>query len=249
MSPERNHEEIEGLLGAYTLGALDAEENDLIQAHLEGCSTCSATVSRLRKARDAMPLTVDTVAPPARLRQSILAAAGSSDRAGHAAVRSARIRPLRPSSRRGWQMPRGLAAPIAGAAVIAFALGAGLGLGVGRSLSTPPPAPVAAQYELTGTGQMAGANGHVYELQTLGLTLIEFSHLPVLQAGRIYELWLIPSGGNPIPAGVFMPDEGGSHVVVLARDLRGFAALAVTVERAPDGATAPTQQPQLAGNV
>jgi len=38
-------------------------------------------------------------------------------------------------------------------------------------------------------------------------------------------------------------------VAVLARNLQGLSALAVTVEAAPNGALAPSQQPQLAGKV
>jgi hypothetical protein len=52
-----------------------------------------------------------------------------------------------------------------------------------------------------------------------------------------------------VPAGVFMPDQAGSHVAVLGRDLQGVNALAVTVETGPNGAAAPTQQPELVGNV
>lgn len=249
MSPERDHEEIEELLGAYALDAVEPEERDLIQSHLEGCATCTATLSRLRKASDAMPLAVDTVEPPARLRESILAAAASSSRADRAPTKPLRVRPLRSPLRRGWQAPRRLTAGIAAAAVVAFALGAGIGLGVGRSLSPVPQGSIAAHYQLTGSGQMAGASGQVYELRSQGLTFVEFSNLPALQTDRVYELWLIPSKGNPIPAGVFMPDQNGSHVVLLARDLQGLTALAVTVEAAPEGASAPSQQPQLAGNV
>src|SRR5436309_2923401 len=82
-----------------------------------------------------------------------------------------------------------------------------------------------------------------------GLTLVEFSGMPALEAGKVYELWLIPQQGDPVPAAVFKPDAEGSHVVVLARNLRGVKALAVTAEAGPNGTTAPTEQPQLVGTV
>jgi anti-sigma-K factor RskA len=96
---------------------------------------------------------------------------------------------------------------------------------------------------------MAGASGRAFELKQQGLTLVEFSNLPELEAGKVYELWLIPHQGQPAPSGVFKPDPAGNHVVVLARNLQGVAALAVTVEVAPNGTSAPTQQPELVGRV
>ena len=96
---------------------------------------------------------------------------------------------------------------------------------------------------------MSGAQGRVFELKQQGLTLVEFSNLPDLEAGKVYELWLIPSQGQPAPAGVFKPDPSGSHVVVLARNLQGLTALAVTAEAEPNGTSAPSQQPELVGKL
>lgn len=247
MSPERDHEQIEDLLAAYVLDAVEPDDRELVQAHLEGCATCKATLRRLERARDAVPLAGDVVEPPPRLREGILAAAAATSRPASRAP--AKIRPLPASPRRARSAPRGLTAGIAAAAVIAFALGAGLGLGAGRSLAPTAPASSVAQYRLAGTGTMQGASGRVYELKAQGLTLVEFANLPALQADKVYELWLIRRQGNPVPAGVFMPDQAGSHVAVLGRDLQGVNALAVTVEAGPNGAAAPTQQPELVGNV
>src|SRR2546430_17652863 len=78
MSPERDHDEIEDLLAAFVLGATDPQEEALVREHLEGCSTCTSTVQRLRRALGAVPLAAETVAPPQRLRHQILSAAGAS---------------------------------------------------------------------------------------------------------------------------------------------------------------------------
>lgn len=249
MSPERDHEEIEELLGAYALGALDSEERALVREHLEGCETCTATLRRLEQARNALPLAVDPVEPPSRLREQILTATTSVAPASRRTV--AAPRPIRLPSRRppSWPALRGVSTAVAAAAVIAFALGAGLGLGIGRSITPTPPASTVAQYSLTGTGSMAGAQGLVFELKQQALTLVEFNNLPDLETGKVYELWLIPAHGQPVSAGVFKPDPGGNHVVVLARSLEGVAVMAVTKEAGPNGTSAPTQQPELAGKV
>jgi anti-sigma-K factor RskA len=250
LSPERVDDEVEDLLAAFVLGATDPDEDALVRAHLEGCATCTSTVERLRRVLGAIPEGADTVSPPPRLRQQILEAAAAARQSELATPPRARVLRLRPPLPRVWPVSAGWRSAAAAAAIVAFALGAGLGLGVGRSIA-PQPAPASSvtQYSLSGSGAMSGAQGRVYELKQQGLTLVEFSNLPELEAGKVYELWLIPSQGQPAPAGVFKPDPSGSHVVVLARNLEGLTALAVTAEAGPNGTSAPSQQPQLAGKV
>src|SRR6266581_2654991 len=140
MSPERDHEEIEELLAAFALGATDPEEDALVREHLEGCSTCTSTVQRLRRALGAVPLAAETVAPPQRLREQILSAAGASRSPQFATPRRARVLRLRPRATRLKLAGPGWRSAVAAAAIVAFALGAGLGLGFGRS-TAPQPAP------------------------------------------------------------------------------------------------------------
>ena len=40
------------------------------------------------------------------------------------------------------------------------------------------------------------------------------SNMPALPAQKAYELWLIPTSGAPIPAGVFKPDARGGATVI-----------------------------------
>lgn len=246
MSSEQD--EFETLIPAFVLGALEGDEADQVRVHLEGCESCRSLARRLGRAVDAIPLAVGEVAPPPELRGRILgAAAGSRPSTAAMAPRRTRVLelPRQRAPRPSWLRRFGPTA--AAAALVAFALGAGLGLGIGRTLA-PAPATV-AQYSMSGSGTMAGASGHVYELREQGLTLIQFTGLPQPAEGKIYELWLIPGEGQPVPAALFTPDLGGEHVAVLARTLGGFKALAVTEEAAPNGASAPTQQPQLSGAV
>lgn len=248
MNPE--HDEIESSVAAFVLGALDGDEAEMVRLHLEGCDSCQALARRLGRAVDALPLAVGEVAPPERLRQRILDAAAAS-RAPAPPTTTRRTKVLEIPRRRSGRpaLLAGFGRIAAAAALVAFALGAGLGLGIGRSLApAPAPQPV-AQYSMTGSGAMTGAEGHVYELRQESLTLIQFTGLAQPADGKIYELWLIPKEGEPVPAGVFTPDPEGSHVAVLARTLTGLKALAVTEEAAPRGASAPTQQPQLVGGV
>lgn len=244
-----NHE-IENSLAAYLLGASDSEEAEVVRVHIEVCASCPGLAQRLQRAIGALPLAVEPVAPPARLRERILAAAAASRLSIRSRPQRASVLRLRLPRGRSWRWATSLRPTIAAAAVVAFALGAGLGLGLGRSISPAQQSGAAvAQYSLSGTGAMVGAQGRVFELRQQRLTLVQFSRLPQPDQGKVYELWLISKDGQPSPANVFAPDLQGSHVVVLARSLAGLKALAVTLENAPDGGPAPTQQPELVGSL
>ena len=68
------HGEMLELLGAWALDACDDSETATVEAHLQGCATCSAEARRLRSA--AGWLGVESVRPaPPSLRRSVLATA------------------------------------------------------------------------------------------------------------------------------------------------------------------------------
>lgn len=243
-----DHDEIESSIAAYLLGAVDREEAEILRAHLEGCPLCQDIVRRLQPAVRALPMAVETMTPPARLRERILSAAAASREPTR--TRPLRARVLRLPRARARQWAPGLPTTIAAAAVVAFALGAGFGLGLGRATApSSTPATAVAQYSMSGSGSMSGAQGRVFELKQQDLTIIEFSDLPQLEQGKVYELWLISKDGRAAPSGVFAPDSQGSRVVLVASNLSGVKTLAVTQEVGPSGTQAPTQQPQLLGSV
>ena len=244
------HEELENTVGAWVLGAVDADEAARVAAHVETCDICRATVARLRTAVDALSLSVEEVDPPAELRRRILTAAAASPQTAAAPDRT--MAPVEPITRR---RPRIAVRPgrvpfAAAAAVAVIALVGGLVVGDIASRSTPPtPAAQVARFSLAGQGSMAGAGASVVDLKTDGIAFVDFSGLPGLAAGKVYELWLIGPSNRVDAAGVFIPDANGSKVVVVSRPLAGYTTMAVTTEQGPDGVAAPTQQPQLAGNI
>jgi anti-sigma-K factor RskA len=237
-----DHDELENSVAAYVLGALEDDEAEEVRSHLETCPTCPAFAEELRRAVGVLPLAAEPVAPPADLRNRILSATGAPVPPRQSAVIAGKPTAARDRFRWG-------PVAVAAAAVIAFALGAGLGVGIGRTTVPPPAATAVAQFSMTGTGDMQGAHGSVFVLKNEELTFVQFSGLPQIAPDRVYELWLIPSSGQPVPGAVFAPDQRGGQVVVLGHDLAGYKALAVTEEAAPNGATAPTQQPQLTGTL
>ena len=243
-----DHDELESSIAAYLLGAVDPEEIDVVRMHIDGCSTCQEIIRRLQHAVDALPMAVEPIAPPTRLLERILASAAVSRETSRR--RPQRVRVLRLPRPRARLWSPGFRTALAGAAIIAFALGTGFGLGLGRFTSPPSPQVAAvAQYSMVGSGAMEGSQGRVFELRQQGLTLIEFSNLPQPDQGKVYELWFITKDGHAAPSGVFAPDSQGSHVVLVASNLSGVKTLAVTQEVGPNGTRAPTQQPQLVGSI
>jgi anti-sigma-K factor RskA len=83
----------------------------------------------------------------------------------------------------------------------------------------------------------------------LGVLLVA-SNLPPAAAGRIYQMWLIPKGGAPRPAGLFQSEPAGTALHILSGpvDPATLGAVAVTVE--PEaGSPAPTSTPIIVAPV
>jgi anti-sigma-K factor RskA len=243
------HDEMENAIAAWVLGAADPDEARRISRHLEGCPSCRVIAERFRSVTDAIPLAVEEVEPNPRLRQRILAAAGS----GQIAIPSARPEApvLRVAHRRRWLDARLLGrVPVGAAAVVLIALAAGLVVGdlVGRS-APPAVSSQVARFSLAGHDSMVGARASVIDLKSDGIAFVDFSGLPPPPTGKVYELWLIGPANRVDAAGVFIPDGNGNRVVVVSRPLAGYVTMAVTTEQGPDGVAAPTQQPQLLGSI
>jgi anti-sigma-K factor RskA len=244
------HEELELAIAAWVLGAVEADEAEELRIHVEGCASCSEAVARLRRAVGALPLAVDEVAPPARLRERVLNAAAAS--------RGSVTPAARPKQR---ETPRLLKAPpapapsrrisaYAAAAAVLLALLVGVVTGdvFGRS-SVGPPSSTVARFVVVGHQELAGAKATVIDLKSDGVALVDFTGLPPVQSGKVYEVWLITPGGRADPAGVFVPDTNGSKVVLVNQSLSGYSQMAVTREIGPAGTSAPTEQPQMYGTL
>lgn len=175
----------------------------------------------------AMALGVQPVAPPPALRERILAAAAAEP------------------DRRVVQLPRRrLPLTLVAAAMVLISLAAFL---LGQSLHNGPTTP--PTFALSGHGTLAAASAKVTDLTADRVAVVEFNGLPAAPVGKVYELWLITPGGHADAAGVFTPDSSGHTVVVVDHSLQGYSVMAVTVEEGPSGASSPTQQPEMAGNI
>lgn len=94
--------------------------------------------------------------------------------------------------------------------------------------------------------------GYVFVHAQLGVLLVA-SNLPAAGAGKTYEMWVIPKGSAPRPAGLFQSD-GMTGIHILSGPIDGALAsgaqgtIAVTVE--PEaGSAAPTTTPIIAAHI
>jgi anti-sigma-K factor RskA len=242
------HAATRDLLGAFALGAVDAEEATRVRAHLATCAECQAEMAELWLAVDSLPETIEPLEPPAALRgriaEAIAAEAASPASAPPAPLAAPAPEPMStvapaPPAPEPIRKPASFwsrATPWAAAAAILLLLSAGLlvwNLRLREQLAT---APVTETIALAPTDAAPGAHGEVTYLPQDNLLLLDVRDLPPLKPDQVYEVWLIGSKG-PVPAGTFdQPTD--QHAVVADRSQ--FETLAITAEPGPLGTAAPT---------
>lgn len=87
------------------------------------------------------------------------------------------------------------------------------------------------------------ARGRVFANRT-GVLLIA-AHMPNIAANQTFELWVIPPGANPRPAGTFQAQQDSTAVFIHNGPVESGATIAVTVEPA-GGSPQPTSTPFIA---
>jgi anti-sigma factor RsiW len=252
--------EIEELLGAYALDALEPEEAALVDAHLATCARCRQELTahievagRLGSVgQDAPPGVWDKIAaslpsaPPQPVLRRVPSELAAVVPPANAAHRRARTRVLVGCS--------GLVAAV----VIVV-----LGIGVVRldnrvnhvstqlhAAQTPTVASVGAALSAPGSTQLALAplaGGPALAQVVIGRDGVGYlydSRMPTLAADRTYELWGIVDDVR-VPYGVLGAEPSKVTEFVAQGDT---AALAVTEERA-GGVVSSTQTPVAAGNL
>jgi len=220
-------QELQDMFELYSLALLEGEERSEVDAHLaRGCETCQNRLKDALAVNALMMASVPEAVPPSRLRRRVLAGFGI-ERAGW-----------------GWL----------GALAAALMLVVALWLSVqerrrASELAEARREAIQAHAERDrlfqafqilnqpetkqvnfGQGQPKPPRGNIFVHSKLGVLLIA-SNLPVLPAGRTYEMWVIPTATSaPRPAGLFQSDTQGSAMNILPGPLDSLYAVAVSVE-------------------
>ena len=240
-----NCDELRDYYELYALGVLEEPESGEIRAHLErACPACQSGVRSARQLMAILGTTAPPVPPPARLRRRVLAAV-----TGRQATR--------------WSWAPVWAAVAAAAIVAALFFNArehraAAELARARSLSVSQTRELArlnrafeilnqpdARQVVFGTGAAMPPRGRVFLDPQRGVLLLA-SNLPPAPAGKAYEMWVVPKGGKPLPAGMFQSatDWTAVHVLPGPVDVASTVAVAVTLER-ETGVPQPTSKPVI----
>jgi hypothetical protein len=244
------HEQYADDLALHALNALEGEDRVRLEAHLAACSICRRELEHLRGDAALLALSAAGPRPPQRSRQRLLETI---------AKESPIPASVTTTSRRSWW---GLLGWAATAAVLLFAFSlykenAALKSSLSaanresarnarelddlRRIAAPILAPEAQHVTLVSTKTKPQPQGKAFYLRNRSSLVFLANNMPPLSPQKTYELWLIPTAGNPIPAGLFKPDAHGSASVVNPPLPAGVEAkaFAITVENA-SGSNTPT---------
>ena len=251
------HEQFADDLALYALGTLSGGERAEVEKHLETCAECRRELERLRGDVALLAFSASGPRPPARSRERLMSAIAKEPR---------RIA-VRREKRFNWWGGLGWAAAAAAIAVVLLLVRRNDELQKrivnlqsstasqqqqlieARQLIETLTSPDAERYVLVASKTAPPPEGRAIYVASNGTLVFLASHMPALPAEKIYELWLIPTTGNPIPAGLFRPNAQGSAAVVRPPLPAGVQAktFAITVEP-QQGSAAPTTQPIMVGS-
>ena len=221
---------------AWALGVLEDPEHAEICEHLaRHCATCRPGIAGALAVVSALSNTVKAAEPRASLRRRITAMVKTEELP-------------QPEQKRSWAA---LLIPWAVAAALAVALVAVSlpGWNSARQNSSTAKLEQAlsilndpATKDVSFGEAQAPSKGRVFVSATRGVVFIAAS-LPRLEAGKTFQMWVIPAGGKPVSAGTFQSETDSSAVYVWPGPVeKGAAAVAVTVEPA-GGSPQPTSTP------
>jgi len=242
------HEQFADDLALLALEALQGDERVTLEKHLEGCSSCRSELERLRGDMALLALSASGPAPPRRSRERLLKAIAKEPRA----------QKIGAARRSSWTLLPWLAA----AAVLLMAgffwqQSDRLAQRVARlqDESAQQQAQLERAREVVSTLTSTDAlrvtlvaaqappqpQGKAIYVRERSSLIFLASNMPALPPQRSYELWLIPTNGAPIPAGMFKPDARGSATVVEPPLPGGVEAKAFAITVEPEqGSSAPT---------
>ena len=243
------HEQFAEDLSLYALGALQGPERESIEKHLKECSACREELSRLRGDLALMAFSTSGPRPPARSRSRLKAAVAKEPRRSQLPQRT----------RATWWTTLGWAAAVAALMFGVFLRQQNSELRrrvselevsssrqnqqllKAKQLLTTLTSPDAVHFTLVAGKTPPQPQGKAIYVPGSGTLVFLANNLPAIPPQKVYELWLIPPSGAPVPAGLFKPDVHGAAAVIRPPLPTGLEAktFAITIE--PEaGSSAPT---------
>ncbi len=257
-------EELEELIPAFMLDAVDQADRARIESHLPRCRRCSQLVESYQPVTDLMAYAAEPAEPREELKYRVLAATLPQRKIVPAPAPS----PLA-------QFSIWFSSLFRAPALSAIALLLLLALGVWNfTLQNQIAQQAAATNQLAadvtrqrgfltalaysdgqprrlqGTQVAAQAMGRLYNVYDETAFMVATYDLPVLKPDQAYQLWLIDPSGNRTSGGVFTVDERGRGWLFgrAPKPLSEYQSVGVTVEPA-GGSPGPTGAKMLGGSL
>jgi anti-sigma-K factor RskA len=249
------HEQFAEDLALYALAVLQGDERVALEKHLESCASCRRELEQLRGDMALMALSTAGPAPPQRARQRLLEAVAREPRR----VTSSAARPS------WWTLVPWVTAAALALGVVALWVQnsdlqrriAGLQndsvqqlaeLQRAREVVSTLTATDAMRVTLVAAKTPPQPQGKAIYVRDRSSLIFLASNFQPLPPQKAYELWLIPTNGAPIPAGVFKPDAHGSATVINPPLPLGVQAKAFAITVEPEsGSSAPTMPIVMVG--
>jgi anti-sigma-K factor RskA len=241
-------------LALLALGALQGEERVTLEKHLEGCPACRRELERLRGDMALLALSAAGPAPPSRSRERLLKVIAQEPRAQKTAERRSSWTFLPWLAAAAlllvagffWQQSDRLAQRVAQLQDESGQQQAQLERA--REVVSTLTSTDALRVTLVAAQTPPQPQGKAIYVRDRSSLIFLASNMPALPPQRIYELWLIPTNGAPIPAGVFKPDARGSATVVEPPLPAGVEAKAFAITVEPEqGSSTPTMPIVMTG--
>jgi anti-sigma-K factor RskA len=241
------HEQFAEDLALYALGALDGEAKASLERHLAGCASCRRELEQLRGDAALLALSTAGPKPPARSKPRLMDAIAKEPRARRpshdvnlwAALGWAAAALMIVVAVTLWRQNQQLKS--SNVKSVEFIERERLQLEKAKNVADILQAPDATRYDVVPVKYPAPPpSGKAIYSRERGLIFIA-SNLKPVPAQKAYELWLIPTQGAPIPAGVFKPDSHGSATVINPPLPAGVEAKAFAITVEPEqGSSTPT---------
>ncbi|PWH07346.1 hypothetical protein DEO23_01475 [Brachybacterium endophyticum] len=236
-----DHEELESLVAASALDALDPDDQTVVDAHLADCPGCRDLLDSLRETAADLSTGLETPPPP-RLRESVLGAVRAEAAAQEqpAPATSDPARAEAPSSRLSRRALIGGGFALAASALVAT------GVVVARPWRSEEEKDIDqvldAQDARTYRATWKSAQVTLTHSSSRSSSVLEVEGMDPAPSGRDYQVWSLAKG-KAASAGLLRPGENGDARVLVPADAADGAA--VTLEPS-GGSEQPTSDPFLA---
>jgi anti-sigma-K factor RskA len=214
-------------LAAYSIGALEPDEERSVEAHTPGCERCTRELRAFAPAVAVLGESVEQLEPPAGLRERVIGT-----------VREEAERAQAVPARERRSLSRLILRPAAGLAALAVvgAGAAGYAIRDDEDADGPDEVPIESQSGIGGELQVSD-----------DAATLKVSGMPQLAKGSVYQVWVAQEGAVR-PASSFVPDQGGMATATVSADLRTGDRVMVTQESRP-GRKVPDLPPVLSARI